>query len=97
MAKAVSVAQAKRDFSELMMRVAMQGERFIIERRGKPMAALVSLQEIQNLKFRPEVKSRRGILAAIGAWEDFPHLEQFTVNVYTLRKKSKDRRVRGLR
>ena len=37
----VSVAAAKKHFSELLSRVAYSGERIMISKRGKPMAVLV--------------------------------------------------------
>lgn len=37
----VSVAEAKKHFSELLGRVAYGGERILISKRGKPMALLV--------------------------------------------------------
>jgi prevent-host-death family protein len=46
----VNVAEARKQFSELMARVAYAGERIIIERRGKPMMALVSVADLQQLK-----------------------------------------------
>ena len=39
--KEVSVAEAKKHFSELLGRVAYGGERILISKRGKPMAVLV--------------------------------------------------------
>ena len=48
MAKKVGVAEAKRDFSELMSRVSLQKERYIIERRGKAVAALVNVDELRR-------------------------------------------------
>jgi len=45
MTKRVSVAEAKSKLSELLGRVAYGGERFIIEKRGRPMAALGPVPE----------------------------------------------------
>ncbi len=47
---AVNVAQARRAFSELLARVAFGGSRIIVERRGKPMAALISLADLRRLE-----------------------------------------------
>jgi len=52
MARAVSVAEAKSRISELIGRAAYGSERFLIERRGKPMAAIVSVQDLARLKPR---------------------------------------------
>ena len=45
MTKRVSVAEAKSKLSELLGRVAYGGERFIIEKRGRPMATLGPVAE----------------------------------------------------
>lgn len=44
--KKVSVAEAKKHFSELLGRVAYGGERIIILKRGKPMAIMVPPTEV---------------------------------------------------
>jgi prevent-host-death family protein len=46
----VSVVAARRNFSALLARVADAGPRVIIERHGKPMAALISLPDLQKLQ-----------------------------------------------
>lgn len=46
----MNVAEARKQFSELIARVAYTGERVIIERRGKPMMALVSIEDLQRLE-----------------------------------------------
>ncbi len=51
MSKKLSVADAKKHLSELMSRVAYNKERFLIERRGKPMAALVSATVSESVMF----------------------------------------------
>lgn len=45
----VSIDQIKRDISDLVNRVAYAGERVIITSRGKPKAALVSMQDYERL------------------------------------------------
>ena len=46
----VSVREAKARFSELSNRVVWGGERFIIERHGKPFVALVSVDDLRRLE-----------------------------------------------
>lgn len=46
----VSIGQVKRDISALVNRVAYGGERIILTSRGKPKAALVSLEDYERLK-----------------------------------------------
>ncbi len=96
MVKEVSVADAKRDFSELMGRVALRMERFIITRNGKAMVALVNLKDIEQLEAIPQEQNKKGLLAAVGAWKNYPRHEQFVNNLYLVRLKAKDRKVEDL-
>ena len=45
----VSIGQIKRDISELVNRVTYAGERIILTSRGRPKAALVSMQDYEHL------------------------------------------------
>jgi prevent-host-death family protein len=60
---AVSIGRVKRDISELVNRVAFGGERIILTSRGKPKAALVSIEDLQVLEQAGQEKGRR--LAAL--------------------------------
>ena len=46
----VSIGQVKRDISELVNRVAYQGERVVLTSRGRPKAVLVSLEDYARLQ-----------------------------------------------
>lgn len=50
MSEHVSIGQVKRDISELVNRVAYGGERIILTSRGKPKAALVSMEDYEKLR-----------------------------------------------
>lgn len=55
----VSIGNVKRDISELINRVAFGGERIILTSRGKPKAALVSMEDYQQLHPpQPEEQAR---------------------------------------
>jgi prevent-host-death family protein len=45
----VSIGKVKRDISELVNRIAYQGERVVLTSRGRPKAVLVSLSDYQKL------------------------------------------------
>ncbi|MFO7662405.1 MAG: type II toxin-antitoxin system Phd/YefM family antitoxin [Chloroflexota bacterium] len=45
----ISIGQVKRDISELINRVTYGRERIILTSRGKPKAALVSMQDYEQL------------------------------------------------
>jgi prevent-host-death family protein len=91
MVDVLSVAEAKKRLSELMSRVAYKNERFLIERRGKPTAALVSAEDLARLEERPATS--RGLLAAVGAWADFEELDQVIEDIYQQRQQAQDRPV----
>ena len=59
-ALAIGVAEAKNQFSEILAKAAFAGQRFIVKRRGKPMAAIIGIQEYEEfLKFQQEQRRRR--------------------------------------
>ena len=91
MASIKSVADAKKNLSELMSRTAYNNERFLIQRRGKPMAALVSVEDLARLE--QETTAPKGLLAAVGAWGDFDNLEQIIEDIYLQREQAQDRPV----
>jgi prevent-host-death family protein len=64
----ISVAVLKRRFADVLGAVRYSGERFVVERNGTPMAALVPLSEIQTGKASPAT----GFLALVGAFDDAP-------------------------
>ncbi len=96
MSKNIGVAEVKKSFSAVISEVSLKGEHFVIEKKGKPMAALVSVQELQRIEGSKEKEKKKGLLAAIGAWEDFEDLESTVSAIYEKRKKSKDRSAGGL-
>jgi prevent-host-death family protein len=72
-AEKVRVTEAKAHFSALMARVGYGGERFVIERRGRPLAALVRVEDLERLEKergdRGDATSRPlGAIALVGAW-----------------------------
>ena len=91
MANIVGVGEAKKRLSEIMSRVVYKGERFIIQRRGKTMAALVSPEDLERLE--QEAVAPKGLLAAVEAWADFDELEQVVQDIYRHREQAQDRAV----
>ena len=91
MSTSVGVGEAKRRLSELMSRVVYRGERFVIERRGKPMVALVSGEDLARLEQEPVAPG--GLLAALGAWADFEEIDELVADIYRYRSEAGDRSV----
>ena len=87
----MSVADAKKHLSELMSRVAYNKERFLIQRRGRPMAALVSAEDLEQLEQLS--KTGQGLLSAVGACADFDEWDQMIDDIYRQREQARDRTV----
>jgi antitoxin (DNA-binding transcriptional repressor) of toxin-antitoxin stability system len=96
MAKVVGVAEAKKRFSEIMSDIVYKGEHFIVERKGRPMIAMVNVTELKKLEQIPKAEGKKGLLAAIGALEEFKELDKIIEDIYKARKKAKDRRIQRL-
>lgn len=50
MNKSVSVAEAKNNFSDLLNRVIYRRERIIVSKHGKPVGALISTHDLEQLE-----------------------------------------------
>lgn len=87
----LSVAEAKRRFSELLDRVG-RGERFMVARRGRPTVALVSPDEVPPRS----VGRPRGALALLGALADADGFHELMLEIVGSRQKARDRPVRDL-
>ena len=70
MTKRVPAAHAKAHFADLVSRVAHSGERYVIERYGRPAAALVSLDDLAKIEPRPGAPADDPLLRHLGAWGD---------------------------
>lgn len=96
MARRISAAQAKAHLSDLMARVAHAGEQFLIERRGKPVAALVSVDDLERLEQGRALSDRpQGALALVGAWRevDDRDLDAIVRDIYAERSRDTGRPV----
>ncbi len=82
----LTVAEAKRRFSELLDRVA-DGERIVVTRRGKPTAALVSPEDETTAHRAPPL----GLLAITGALADVEGFDETMREVVASRRNARDR------
>lgn len=95
--KRVSAAQAKAQFSALVAEVAFGGQHVVIERRGKPLAALVSVSDLEQLEQRRAASARpRGALALVGAWREVrdEDLDALVSEIYGGRERDRGRPVK---
>jgi prevent-host-death family protein len=96
----VPVGEAKAHLSELMARAGYGGERFLIERRGKPLAALVGVEDLRRLEGGGEggeTSGRpRGALALVGVWGDLledEEIDAMVEDIYSERRRDLGRPV----
>lgn len=65
MLKKISAIKARQNLGQLLNEVSIKGDAFIIERAGKPLAALVDLESLQKIQ-----EDREAALAALqGIWK----------------------------
>ena len=93
MTETLSVSEAKERLSEIVERVAGNGDRFVIESRGKAVAAVVSADDLSNIAKdgdRPE-----GLLGAVGilSEEDEEEWDEIVRDIYRQRRQSMPRPV----
>ena len=61
----VTVADAKNHFSDLLRRAEYGGERVIVERHGKPVAVIVSTDDLKRLEALEDVSDLHDAKAAL--------------------------------
>lgn len=80
-----------------MARAGYGGERFVIERRGRPLAALVGVEDLERLeREQGNVSSRPlGAVALVGAWAEVEEQDLDTVlgEIYAERQRDSGRPV----
>jgi prevent-host-death family protein len=81
----LGVAETKSRFSELIERVR-RGERFLVERRGKPVLALVPPDQAASPGIRP-----KGLAAIAGALAEWTELPEVVDEIYASRRRARDR------
>ena len=79
----ISIAKAKSHISELIAKSQFSHERFIITKRDKPVAALVSLDDLKVLEQHEE---KQGLAAIAGKWQGFDEVADAMGKIETLRQ-----------
>ena len=85
----VSVVDVKSHLSEFLARSAHSHERFIITRRNKPVAALVSIDDLRIIEQHEE---RQGLAAVAGRWPEFDEVAEAMGNISQLRRQGGESR-----
>ncbi len=79
----VSIAHTRSHFSELIARSTHGHERFVITRRNKPVAALVSIDDLRRIE---QLDERQGLAAVAGQWSGFDEVAEALDDIPTLRE-----------
>ena len=96
MVKRASAAQATAQLSALTAEVAPGGRHIIIERHGKPLVALVSLDDLELLEQQRATSALpHGALALVGAWREVNDeaVESLIEDIYAHRENDTGRTV----
>ena len=87
MNKELTLSEAKAKFSEIINRIIYKKERFIITKKGKRVAMVIPLDDI-NI-------NAEGLIKAQGALTDMDaQLDEMVDSIYEARKKEKKREVK---
>lgn len=71
--KSVAMVDAKTHLAD-WVRTAESGEPVVITRHGKPVAALVAVEEIERLSALRAAGPQAGLISVAGGWEDSEEL-----------------------
>lgn len=91
----LGVAEIKRRFSEILNRIELRGERIAIRRRGRTVAVIGPAGDADEVPTE-HVAPRRGLAAAVGAWEDHPDVDAFIAEIRDARDRAVDRAVEAV-
>jgi prevent-host-death family protein len=79
----VSIAEAKSHLSELIAKSSYNNEKFIITRRNKPVAALVSIDDLRIIE---QHEQRQGLASLTGRWKGFEEVAEYLDDLKTIRE-----------
>jgi prevent-host-death family protein len=85
----INISEAKSKFSEYLSRAA-GGERFIIVRRARPLAALISAGDLERLA-KIEAGKAHPAMAAFGLWQDEEDLDDLESQIIKNRQRGSSR------
>lgn len=97
MTKRMPLAEVRAKIADAVNDVLHHGEHVLIERHGRPVAAIVSVDDLARLEAeRPSGDRPAGALALVGAWADVEDsaIDAFLADVASARQRDTGRKVR---
>ncbi len=79
----VSIVEVKSHLSEIVAKSAYNKERYIITKRNKPVAALVSIEDLTILEQHQE---KAGLAEIVGKWKNFNEVAEALNDLSRLRE-----------
>jgi prevent-host-death family protein len=80
----VSIAEIKSRLSDYIARSVHRHERIIITKRNRPVAALVSIDDLRKLE---QSEERQGLAGVVGKWQGFEEITESLKDISSIRKK----------
>ena len=81
----VSVAEVKKNFSEFLSAAGYGNKGFIITRRGKEIAALIGLKELEALRAKRDTQLN-GLSELVGNWDEGEEFSSEVQKIYKARE-----------
>lgn len=86
----VPVAEIKAHLSEYLAISHKESRRIIITKRGKPFAAIISIDDLQNLE---QLDEKNGLAEIAGKWKHFDEVAPLIEEIYQKRGKDEHRNI----
>lgn len=78
----VNLAKAKNCLSEFVSRAAYAGEHIIITKRGKPFAAIISIEDLELLRKVQAGSPEEGLFGAVGMAPELEEVAEKAMEAY---------------
>ena len=78
----VNLAKVKSSLSEFASRAAYSGEHIIITKRGRPFAAIISIEDLELLEKLQAGSPEEGLLGAVGMAPELEEVAEKAMEAY---------------
>jgi len=74
--RTLGVVEIRNNLADIMAQVAYSGVRFVVERKGRPMIALVGVEDLRRLEALERARDSELLRRAKAAWQGTLPLDQ---------------------
>ena len=79
--KEINIAKARDSFSDIVAKVSYSGERYVLKRRNKAVAAIVPLHDLEKIE-AADGEIEGSLLFAAGIWKGFEGVDGLVDSLY---------------